>query len=189
MKTRERLARIKKSKSWVERMALAADRLPGTRFDFDLPHLLGALRTYQNYPPAKRVSYMLPGGQIDLGGLAEHTLAGYGVDMATAIANKDADWFRDWAAAIDAWGAHKPFADRLRAAIIRFCVPPKGVFSVRKIEDHLVKLKLAPPALRYDEHDDLRRTIRRICAESNIRTDHKPGRTRKADTKPKKADR
>ena len=186
MKTRERLARIKKSKSWTERLALAKDRLPGTRFDIELPFLIGALQAHRNYSPAKRDLVKLPDGLPGLGALALITLSDFGVELATAVADGNSELFREWADAIDTWKSHKPFEDKLRAAIIRFCVPPQGVFSVRSIENHLVKVRLAAPALRYDEHDDLRRTIRKICAEANIRTDHKAGRPIKADAKAKK---
>ena len=54
MKTRERIKRIRKSKTWVERVALAQDHLPGTRFDAIVLRLLDTLNTLESNRPAKQ---------------------------------------------------------------------------------------------------------------------------------------
>ena len=168
MKPHERLARIRASKSWSERLALARDRVPGTRFDWLIPHLLGALRSLEEHSKP-RGKYMLPSGQIDLAKMAKDDLAAFGQDLVSAIQTGNSKLFRDWSDAVEAWHGHKPMEDKHRAAIIRFCVPPKGEFTMRAIVAHLVEIGLVRRALKSGEHDDLRRTIRRIASELGIK--------------------
>lgn len=175
MKSRERLQHIRQSKSWTERLALARDRLPGTPFDWLIPDLLGTVRSLDLHPWKRPKSYFLPDDRIDLAALNRDDLAGFGEDLARAVASGNSQLFRDWADAVDAWHKHKPYEDKTRAALIRFCVPPSRKFSMRSVIAHLVQIGIVPKAEKSEEHDGARRTVRRICAELQIRISGKAG--------------
>ena len=179
MKTRERLNRIKKSKSWTERIALARDHLPGTKFDAFIINLLDTLQSCELHPAQKR-KYFSPKTGVDLAAMNTDTLAAFGEDLARAIQRGNSKLFREWADAVDTWHNHKPQADKLRTAIIYFCVPPKEKFKMRDIIQHLREQNLVPKTSKESVGlDDLRRTIRRICKDFGIALGGKSGRPKK----------
>jgi hypothetical protein len=179
MKTRERLERIKESKSWTERLELARDHIPGTWFDAHIKMLLDTLQSCELHPPQKRKYFSAQTG-VDLAALNADTFAAFGADMAQAIQNGNSDLFREWADAVDAWHRHKPFADKLRATMIRICVPPNEVFKRSWINTRLKNYGFDPDA------DTVFRQVTRILSELKIKTD---GKTRQnpEDTKPRKS--
>lgn len=166
MKTRERLNRIRQSKSWVERQALAEDLLPGTRFDWVIPLIIGDLAKTRKCPSPD----------------SDEKMRALGEDMATNIAKGNSQFFRELADALDIFFRHKTHPDKIRLEIISFCAPPNEVFpvrkkfSVRKIVAHLRSRGI-------EVTGDTPRIVRRICAELNLRTDGKSGAPKKADTK------
>ncbi len=171
MKTRERLERIKEGKSWTERIELARDHLPGTRFDALIKNLLDTVRSCELHPPQERKYFSAKTG-VDLASLNADTFAAFGEDMARAIQSGNSKLFREWADAIDAWQNHKPFEDKLRAAVIMICVPPKAVFKRRWINDQLEKRG-------FKDIENQQRQLSRILKELKIKTEGKTGRPRK----------
>jgi len=167
MKTRERLERIKKSKSWTERMKLARDHLPGTRLDAIFEQIMDTLRSMEESgyrPKGREDHYILQTGRIDIAAMNHDHMAAFGENFAIASKNGNSDLFREWADAVDAWHSHRPFEDKLRAAIIRFCIPPNGKFQMRDIIQHLRDKKIIPAVIKESAGlADIRRNVRRIC--------------------------
>jgi hypothetical protein len=176
MKTRERLKRIRESKSWTERRRLAKDHWPGTPFDGIIDHWMEALREMDEngLRPPKRESYLKSTGVVDLAAMNHDLMAAIGEDFARAFKNGKSTYFRDWADAVEKWKNHKPCPDNIRLKIIEFCLPRDGIFSVRKILSNLREsgIEIGP---------ETPRIVRRICAELKIRTDHKSGAPKKPD--------
>jgi hypothetical protein len=158
VKTRERLAKLRATKSWVERLALAKDHLPGTEFDACIANVIGAFR-YRDEAD----------GAMPLGSIARDYLRAFGTDMARAVVDRDSNFFRRWAAAIDAWDEHWPQGDKLREALILCCVPPKGPHTMREVLTRIaaygVKVGLETP-----------RQIRRLAPELGITIKGERGR-------------
>jgi hypothetical protein len=110
-------------------------------------------------------------------------MAAFGEDFAIAFKNGNSDFFREWADAVDAWHSHKPFEDKLRVAIIRFCIPPKGRFQMRDIIQHLREKKIIPATIKESAGlADIRRNVRRICNELGIAIKGESGRPKNRDT-------
>jgi hypothetical protein len=155
---RERLARLRATKSWVARLALARDRVPGTEFDDYIIRLKGAY-DYRNEAD----------GAFPLSTMCRDWLLAFGTDMARAVVERDSDYFRRWASAIDAWNEHEPGADKLREALILCCVPPKGPHTMREVLTRIaaygVKVGLETP-----------RQIRRLAPELGITIKGERGR-------------
>jgi hypothetical protein len=105
--------------------------------------------------------------------------------VAAQIKAGNSEWLRQMAEALETWRGHRPQPDRIREAVIRFCVPPSKHFEMRDIVAHLVDAGLAEKAVRSDEHNDLRRQVYRICKETRITVRGTSGKPRH-DT-PKKA--
>jgi len=181
MKTKEKLSRLRQSKSWTERMLLARDRLPGTPFDTEIQCLVECLKQIEEMrdrgtaQPCFRETYVHDKG-LDLEGLNSHSLQSFGEQMTRAMIEGDSGLFREWAKAIDTWHAHKPHPDKLRAAVIRYCIPPNETFSMRSIIAHLCELGLAEKGLKSREYDGLRTQVQRVAKDAKIRIKGQAGR-------------
>ncbi|MEI8290665.1 MAG: hypothetical protein WCH99_14445 [Verrucomicrobiota bacterium] len=131
--------------------------------------------------PVKRESYMSKDtGLIDIAGMNHDFMAAMGLDFAQAFKKGNSKFFREWADAVDAWNNHKPQADKLRLAIITFCIPPTGIFKMRDIISHLRAERLIPESMKESVGlADVRRNVRRICKELGIRIKGERGRPKK----------
>jgi hypothetical protein len=177
MKTRQRLKRIKDSKSWMERRQLARDEVPGTRFDWLIPNLIGSLGYLERNPGGKKKYYN--DGSVDIAGLAADSIKAFGHDLTRAIKSGNSNLFRQWADAVDAWHAHRPQPDKFELAIQLFCVPPDKGFSIREIIMHLQSQKLVPLRLDRDTYQSLAINIRRVCERNKIKIKGSSGRPKK----------
>lgn len=209
MKARERIERIRKSKSRYEQIALARDILPGTRFDGLLARLYEAV-AYLNSNPIPKRHYLKEDGTYDVVGMTADQIRAFGHDFATAAVEGNSTLFREIADAIDQWHAHKkardarrvgegknrmavviqkqntaevvrhskhygPDPDKLREALLLFCLPPSKSFAMRDVIAHLRTLNLVPN----DADPSTVRHIRRLCRELNIKISGSPGRPKK----------
>lgn len=161
MKPRERLKRIKKSKSWGERLFLAHDRIPGTKHDDEIMDI--------------RVWLMAPNNPE-----TRENLARLGLQMARAVRDCNLAWFHDWADAIKIWHSHKPQCDTRTEIFnyVMFWAPDARLekpMSHRtfQVKDILAHLKTKNPHL---DEPPMRRAIYRICAELGIAIKGEPGR-------------
>jgi hypothetical protein len=175
------LERIRVSKSWTERLALARGRLTGHRLEHWLEHAISAWRIFNSD---------IPNGSLSVRDLTKDMLLGFGADLARAAADGNSKLFRDFADAVDLRKSHVPFEDKLRAEIIRYCVPPTGSFTLREILAHLtaravIRLGKPGPALT-DEIANHKRHIRRVCRDLGIRVVGTPGRPKTRTKRPLK---
>ena len=163
MKTRERLKQMRASSDWLERLELAEDKM------VDKDRHLHLLRRYALRALAQN---------------RDGALRNFGKIMAEAVKRGDSGYFRRWAALIDAWSKHEPQPDKLREAIIGFCVPQDEIFTMRELMAHLEQCNLVTKRGRgkasgVDERRNEERAIRRICKELGFRIKGKPGAPRK----------
>jgi hypothetical protein len=154
MKTRERLGRIKEAKFDHEKLWLARDVVPGTELDMKI------VAVCQAKDPKIYVQGAM-GAIIDLG-----------EELAEAIRTGNAELFRQYADAIEAHKRHKPVPEKLRAAIIRYCIPSNRSFAMRDIHAELKRRRFVIDAA-------LITNSWRIVKELGIKTIGKPGRPRK----------
>jgi hypothetical protein len=177
---------MRKTKSWVQRRLLAKDSLPGTRFDGLMEFLIQALA----YAKEESKDYFTA-GQIDIHAMAKDTIYGFGLSLVKAMKERNSQLFYDWGNAVENLRLHRPCPDKLRQAIIEFCIPPTKPVSVRSVLAHLKTMGYEVQKPGSSEHGGKAestknlfvdaRTVRRICAEFSIPTDHKAGAPRKAD--------
>jgi hypothetical protein len=197
MKTKaaQRIERINKSKSWTERMMLARDHLPGTQFDRTIIAWMDTLNSMETngHRQAKRVSYFSKeSGHIDLAAMNHDSMAAMGEYFATAFKEGESNFFREWADAVDKWHNHRPYEDKLRSALIKFCVPPNEKFQMRDIIQHLRETgfkEVTGDGNRKGQNRDLnniRRKIYGICEELGISIQGERGRPRNIRKEPSK---
>lgn len=199
MKTRQRINELRRAGTWTTRLKIAGDHYPGTSFDAMIEYMawhLAELRQLRKEGKAKelpRPSEDYIGKKFDFAGYHGDTLQQFGESVVDAIVRRDAELFHELGDAISAWKRHKAKPDKLRLAILDFWLkredlpktkteeypPQKPSITMRDLTAHLVKIGLAEKALRPDEHVDLKRSIRRICKELEIKLGGKAGRPAK----------
>lgn len=197
---RSRLALLASAESFTDKIRLAEDSYPNTEFDGLFRDLTEAWMQLHGHDPqferAIRNTTMremaTTGRQRDAkqtererklrqGLDKEHAqdtddfLRAVGAAMADAVAKGAAGFFADLAKALQVWTRHQAQPDRLRTAVIGFCNRRKSV-SMRELMLYLVAVGLVPAAVKSDDHDDARRTVRRICKSLGVKLSGKRGR-------------
>jgi hypothetical protein len=196
MKIRERLKKIRESKSREERLRLAMDVMEtmDTKILKDAEYVR-SLVDRQSQIASRLTSNAIAYDEISKLGTVEGKQIANAVNCDfTYLAKLDADierqkqcsfdlmhelqrgnsqFFRDLADAIEKRKKHKPHPDKIRAAIIEFCNPPSAVFSVRDILACLSSKEI-------NLTEDSPRIVRRICKELGFKTSHTPGRPKKS---------
>ena len=175
MKTRERLKKLRNSKSLYYRLQLARDSEPGTEFDSLIRRLLHGLDHLE------RESELPKNPRAELVAFANDDMRLFGHDLAQAIKNGKSNVFRKLADAVDAWHSHKPAPDKIRSELIHYCYlammrTPDRFFSIREIVRHLQSKKLVPIELKDAQYQNVRIKIVRICKENEIRISGPTGR-------------
>ena len=121
MKTRERLARMRSSKSFAERLMLAADRYPRSRFE----RLI-------------LLAHMYP---FNEGGEEQRELNNEFRDfqkmILAALCKRNSKPFRELAEAIDAHRDHKRNPDKMRQVVLCYAAARGNVVSVRGVLERL----------------------------------------------------
>lgn len=177
---RKKINEIRHSKSWGRRMSLAMDALPETKFDALFECVTGSLRQLVEMRndgragPCFRATYVTDAG-IDLESLNSHTLQNLGEIIAGKIEAGESSYLREMADAIDARKQHMPKPDRLRLAIIRYCIPPNKTFQMRDLLKHLRELRLDKDFTEFDPNVFARR-VRTLCKELDITIKGKAGK-------------
>jgi hypothetical protein len=175
MKAQARLAAMRKTRSWLQKLNLAADAIPGTNYDDLIEEITDALRWCGGRIPAAPPA---PKGVMDIRASGQHLLLQYGYFFADAINRGKSQLLRDLADCIDAYHAHEPQPDLLRQCVIAFCVPQNAPFKMRDILAHL-------RAQKVNAGKDPRAAVRRMCKELGLaikgtagRPPRKPGQKR-----------
>lgn len=166
MKTRERIKQIRKAPHWTKKLWLARDVAPGTTLDLKLFAVREAFQ---------RRKYNLA--------VLRDAITDLGEELALAVHLGDPTLFRAWADAIEANKNHKPFPDKLRAALTSFCVPPNRTFIMRDIVQHLQGLKLISKNLKGADLVNAKRNLYRVCGELGITVEGESGRPKQIATR------
>ena len=158
----KKLNSFRNNKSWFGRLSIAWDKMPGTPLD----HKILLLR--QTIEAARE-------GLPDLNYSDKERIDDFGIEMAIAVADGNAQLFHDYADAIERFKNHVPDPDKIRATIVLCCMRRKS-YTILEIVHHLQSKKLVPPRLDTDSYKNLRKKIERICKECGIRISGKVGR-------------
>jgi hypothetical protein len=163
---RKRLARLREARAPLERLELAQDKVPGTDLDGLVKLVIGAARFLNENRDV----------EPKFTAHARTFLEGFGIDVATAIADGNAGFLRRLADATEVWHRHRPNPDKLRAALVRYCASRGRTYSLREL------LRMLPengvPAATTTAWN-----VRRVARELGITIRGTAGRPKETDSR------